>query len=58
MISCTCDIDLNSFKTDLANISKEIKGYHTKADTNQGSINQILTDMRSIERNFGKDFLY
>ena len=49
------DIDLNSFKTDLENISKEIKGYHTKADTNQGSINQILTDMRSIERNFGKE---
>jgi len=49
------NIDLSSFKQDLANISKEIKGYHSKADANQGSINQILTDMRTIETNFGKE---
>ena len=49
------NIDLSSFKQDLENISKEIKGYHSKADKNQGSINQILTDMRTIETNFGKE---
>ena len=49
------NIDLSSFKQDLDNISKEIKGYHSKADANQGSINQILTDMRTIEMNFGKE---
>ena len=49
------NIDLSSFKQDLENISKEIKGYHSKADSNQGSINQILTDMRTIETNFGKE---
>ena len=49
------NIDLSSFKQDLDNISKEIKGYHSKADKNQGSINQILTDMRTIETNFGKE---
>ena len=32
-----------------------MESYHTKADTDRGSVGQILKDMRAIEQNFGKE---
>ena len=46
------NVDLGSFKTELENLTKEVKSYHTKADKDRGSINQIYTDIRTIEQSF------
>ena len=49
------NVDLGDFKKDLENLSKQVESYHTKADTDRGSVGQILKDMRAIEQNFGKE---
>ena len=46
------NVDLGSFKTELENLTNEVKKYHTDAATDRGSINQIYTDIRTIEQSF------
>ena len=48
-------VDLGDFKKDLENLEKQFKDYHSKADKDRGSFNQVLKDMRTIEESFGKE---
>ena len=43
----------NDVFAEIASLKKEIEKYNTEANTDRGSLNQILTDMRSAEQQVG-----